>query len=383
MSDIKKRVIPIYIILIVYLLVSNLMMFTSFSDVYVLLFNPLLLLFISMITYYLSDGSFRRIRNKNSKNKYAILIIIGYIVLYYLSGLIFGFYRNSFSLSFRGIVSNFISFFIVVIFKEYIRSKLICSTKKNYELFLITILFILIDIDFRYLFDYLNSGLNVFKYIFEDLVGIVLVNFTSTYLIHRIGVLPNYLYRGVITGISLFSIFLPNYDWLVTDILLILVLMILFLVIESLVNSDERRLSKRDKKRFIDNLGTWCLFIFVVVFVLFIVGFFKYQPIAILSDSMKGYFSKGDAVIIEKVSENDLSLIEIGDVIYYRYDDTYITHRVVDVTEENNSYVFKTKGDNNSRVDSWKVDGSDVVGVVKMRIKYIGWPSVLLNEVFG
>ena len=97
---------------------------------------------------------------------------------------------------------------------------------------------------------------------------------------------------------------------------------------------------------------------------------------------MKGEFSKGDAVVIEKIDNDDLSLINVNDIIYYKYDGRYITHRVVDVKRVNNSYLFYTKGDNNKTIDDWEVPGYMVEGIVLGHVKFVGWPAVWLNSLF-
>lgn len=378
MDDAKKKIIPVYIVLFIYLIINNLIMFTSLSDIYIKLINPLFLLLISVITYYLTEGFNIRVRNKYLKSEKAFILVFFYFVLYFFFGLMVGFVDNI-SFDFKSIVNNFVSFFIVIIFKEYIRSRMIFSSKKNYSLFFITILFILSDIDFRYLFDSLSTDFVLFDYLVKDIISIILLNVISTYLICETDIKVNYVFRGVFSGILLFSPFLINNNWFIINLSLMLLLVILVIVFDFMNDFNDRKKRRKYKD---GSIGTWCLFIFVFVFLLFIFGFFKYQPIAILSNSMKGYFSKGDAVIIEKINNDDLSLINEGDVIYYKYEDKYITHRVVEIEKRNNSYVFKTKGDNNNTVDSWKVNGEDVVGVVKFYVKYIGWPSVLLNELF-
>lgn len=379
MSDTNKRLIPIYIGLFIYLVISFLMSFTT-SKIFLYL-SPLLLLFISFYTYYLTKGFRIRNRNKYSKNQNVIIIIIAYLMIYYLSGLVFGFLKNGYSLSINGIISNFISYFCVVILKEYIRYRMIFTTKKKSNLILITILFILLDIEFSSLFK-LRTGLNILEYIFKDLVPIIIINITSTYLIYRIGSFPNYIYRGILSGISLFSPIIPNLNWLVNNIFLLILLIILVFSIDYLVELEDKRKSKRKIDKG-NSLSTYILFVVTIIVVLFIVGVFKYQPIAILSNSMKGAFSKGDAVIVEKIDNSNLSLIKKDDVIYYKYDGKYITHRVVDINKENNSYVFYTKGDNNLTVDEWEVNGYMVEGIVRGSIKYVGWPAVWFNTLLS
>ena len=86
---------------------------------------------------------------------------------------------------------------------------------------------------------------------------------------------------------------------------------------------------------------------------------------------------------INEVKSSDIDNIKEKDIIYYRYGNKYITHRVVDIDVEDGSYIFYTKGDNNNDVDPWRVKESDIVGLVKCRIKYLGWPSVWVYELLS
>lgn len=375
MSDTNKKLISIYIGLFIYLIFS---IFISFTTSKVLLYLcPLLLLFISIYTYYVTKGYRIRNRNKYSKNQNVIIILISYFIIYYLSGLIFGFLRNGYSLNFTGILSNFILYFSVILFKEYIRYKLVCTDKKKKNLLLITILFIILDLEFKTLFN-IGTNIKLFEYIFSDIIPIVVMNITSTYLLYRIGALSNYIYRGILGGIVLFSPILPNLSWLVSNLFLIILFVVLIFSIDYLVDLENRKLSKRKIAKG-NSFGTYILFGITIIFVLFVVGVFKYQPIAILSNSMKDEFSKGDAVIVEKIDKEDLSMIKVDDIIYYKYDGRYITHRVVDVKKLNDSYVFYTKGDNNDTVDDWEVPGYTIEGVIRFNIRYVGWPAVWFN----
>lgn len=376
MSDTNKRLIPIYILLFIYFIISFFISFTT-SKLFLYL-SPLLLLFISLVTYYITKGFNIRNRNKYTKNQNVIIIIISYCIIYYLSGLVFGFLKSGYSLSISGIISNFIAYFSVVLLKEYIRYRMIFTTKKKTNLILITGLFVLLDIEFNSLFR-INSSISGFEYLFKDLVPIIITNITSSYLIYRIGSLPNYIYRGILSGIVLFSPIIPNLNWLVNNLFLLILLIILVFSIDYLVDLEEKRIRKRKIKQG-NTLGTYCLFGITIIFVLFVVGIFKYQPIAILSNSMKGSFSKGDAVVVEKIDKDDLSRIKKDDVIYYKYDGRYITHRVIEIEEVNGSYIFYTKGDNNLTNDEWKVHDYMVEGIICFSVKYVGWPSVWLNS---
>ena len=90
---------------------------------------------------------------------------------------------------------------------------------------------------------------------------------------------------------------------------------------------------------------------------------------------MKGTIDKGDVVFLDKYNKT----YKIGDVIAFEYGGTTIIHRIVDINKgENITYV--TKGDYNNSKDSWLVYPKDIKAKCKFKIKYLGWPTVLLSE---
>lgn len=379
MRDTIKRAFPLYILLFVYLLINTLMRFTSLRNIYVTIFNPLLLLSLAIITYFLTDGFRNRNRNKYLKRQNVIIIIVGYCIIYYLSGLIFGFLKNGYSLSLKGIISNFISLFTVVLFKEYIRYRLLCVSKKSLNIYLTTLIFILLDIDFYYILD-INNSINLLDYIFSTIVPIIILNITLTYLAIKVNLTANLLYRAVITGIMLFSPIIPNHAWIVTNFSYLVILILLIASIDYLSLLDDRKSRKRELKK---EKGTWIFLVIAFIFIFFVIGVFKYQPIAIMSNSMYDYFARGDAVIIEKIRGDEVKKVKIGDVIHYRHNGTYITHRVIDIQNNGDSYIYHTKGDNNETSDNWDIYETDINGIIRYRIKYLGWPSVWLYELLS
>ena len=101
-------------------------------------------------------------------------------------------------------------------------------------------------------------------------------------------------------------------------------------------------------------------------------GLFNYQAIAILSNSMNPTFNRGDVVIYKKEQN-----INPGDIIVFKYDNKIIVHRVVGINE-----YYVTKGDANKSVDYLKIKDEDILGVYQFSLKYLGYPSIWLNELF-
>ena len=94
------------------------------------------------------------------------------------------------------------------------------------------------------------------------------------------------------------------------------------------------------------------------------------------------YMARGDVVVVEKYKEDELYKIKKGDILLFYYNEKIISHRVIKITKKQNEYYYKTKGDNNDQPDAGIVDKKRIIGVEKIRIKYIGLPSVWLQEIF-
>lgn len=102
----------------------------------------------------------------------------------------------------------------------------------------------------------------------------------------------------------------------------------------------------------------------------------------VLSGSMEPALSPGDAVVVD---ETDPADIEEGDVITFARSsgDTAVTHRVVDVREEDGRPVFETKGDANDDPDRQPVPAENVVGSVALTIPMIGHVVQFTNTPLG
>lgn len=89
----------------------------------------------------------------------------------------------------------------------------------------------------------------------------------------------------------------------------------------------------------------------------------------IVSESMEPTLEINDVVIVKKCA---ISQIREGDIITFKQDERTISHRILDVIQENEIIKFKTKGDNNEIPDSDLVDSEQVYGKVLFSIKGIG-----------
>ncbi|MCI6265794.1 MAG: hypothetical protein MR598_02980 [Erysipelotrichaceae bacterium] len=57
-----------------------------------------------------------------------------------------------------------------------------------------------------------------------------------------------------------------------------------------------------------------------------------------------------------------------------------VVHRVTNIQKVRDELYFYTKGDANLTEDNYKIPEENVVGVVKVKILWIGYPTVVLSE---
>lgn len=100
---------------------------------------------------------------------------------------------------------------------------------------------------------------------------------------------------------------------------------------------------------------------------------FGYKFFNVISGSMKPNLEIGDIVIIKEI-EN----INKGDIITFKQQDSIITHRVVDIINEDGKIYYQTKGDNNNSNDENLVEYKDIEGIYVYRIPKIG---IVINNI--
>ena len=109
--------------------------------------------------------------------------------------------------------------------------------------------------------------------------------------------------------------------------------------------------------------------------------FFGYTPLTVLSNSMQPHLQSGDLVFIKKVEFED---IKVNDVITFKESDTkFITHRVIDVKEQDGQAGLVTKGDNNNVEDSMIVTKHHFVGKQVAVIPKLGYVSDFASGPIG
>ena len=107
-------------------------------------------------------------------------------------------------------------------------------------------------------------------------------------------------------------------------------------------------------------------------------------PLIVLTDSMYPEIESGDLIICH---QEDVSEIKEGDIISF-FDPagngtSIVTHRVLEVVNENGEISFKTKGDFNNTEDKLAVPADNLVGVYSSRIPKVGNIAIFMQSTTG
>lgn len=89
-----------------------------------------------------------------------------------------------------------------------------------------------------------------------------------------------------------------------------------------------------------------------------------YRSLIVLTSSMEPEIQAGSLAIIGPAGQ-----LESGDIITFKVGNSNLTHRIVSVTQQGE---YITKGDANQENDAGVVNASNIVGVYKFSIPYLG-----------
>ena len=63
-------------------------------------------------------------------------------------------------------------------------------------------------------------------------------------------------------------------------------------------------------------------------------------------------------------------------------DNVKLIHRIINIENMNGEIRYYTKGDANTNVDDGYIIKDDIIGTTLFKIKYIGYPSLWLRDIF-
>ena len=105
------------------------------------------------------------------------------------------------------------------------------------------------------------------------------------------------------------------------------------------------------------------------------------EVFAIRGQSMSPTIPMGAAIV---VVERPIDEIEVGDIVTWRAaNGAYVTHRVLQVVEENGELFVQTKGDANDSPDPSAVPADAIVGVVEAWVPAAGFALIMMSTPTG
>ena len=299
-----------------------------------------------------------------------------YLIVFYLLGLYFGYYKSPTVFGLFTIYKFIVPFTVIIISSEIIRYRFIQDKSKISK----TLTFIsMVSIDLIiytgvYNLNNLEDFLAVVGFI---LFASIACNLLYNYISVRFGIWGIVVYRLLIVLYCYFIPYIPNVYIFLRSFLRMIYPFIIYLVLEYTFSRSTFSVSYKDKNKNI--IGTCLVLVFMALLIGLISCQFRFGIIVIGSGSMTGSINKGDAVVFEQFKGNE---IEEEMVIIFNKNEVKTVHRVAKIEKVNGFYQYYTKGDANATLDDGYVTNNDILGIVKFRVAYIGWPSIWIRNIF-
>ena len=299
-----------------------------------------------------------------------------YIVLYYLTGLSFGFYLARVSFSPDVLLRCIIPAAISIVACEALRSMFLAQRTLIHSLLGFVLCFLS-----EVLLSATLAQVTSFN-MFMDTVGLVALpaltgGILYGYLSSRHGMTPALVYRLILGLYVYFIPFAPGIPdaLLAFAQLLIPLLLLLFM----------RKLYERKSQTAAKRLGKWATAaivssaLFMCASVMLISCEFRYGILVIATESMTGEYNKGDGVFYEAYTGQPVAE---GDVLVFEKSGQVLVHRVTDIMRINGESRYTTKGDANEDEDYGYVTEDDIIGVTKAKIPYFGYLTLWARGLF-
>ncbi len=135
------------------------------------------------------------------------------------------------------------------------------------------------------------------------------------------------------------------------------------------------------KKGFMNSLGSKFIYILFLPTAFLVYLFFqRYIILFVSTASMTPAIPKSSLIVVDTRPES----FGLGEVVTFNYENRCLfTHRIVELTHEENSLFYVTKGDANDSPDDKTLTKSDIRGKVIFTLPYTGYLVLgILNPFF-
>ena len=382
----KRRIKSYYTIFLFETVVMFFVILNSFnsslSNVYVLPF----ILFICDLIFFLVLGSEKSNKRLNKIIDFDVfMFLMVFLILYYLFGIIIGYAKSNNYLTLYGLTVFIIPTILKIVFKEHLRKLILTKSGNNKLLIIYTVLlFIMIDILPALSMLKMSNMHDVFIFIALVLLPSITFNISATYINMKVGYMPVIIYLLIFSLYQYVVPIVPNpSEYLKAIIDFILPILILFKVrkIVNKYSDEDKEIDRNYKKSAIILLIIPIILTIIIIY--FVSGYFKYYALAIASGSMNPIFDRGSVVITEQVNEkyDNYNKLKEGEIIAFKAEKNIVVHRLIRIVNTDNEVYYYTKGDANEEEDDYLIKKENIIGIVRFRIPYIGYPTVWFSEI--
>lgn len=324
------------------------------------------------------------IKKKNIISIYknqAIWLMVGfsliYLLVFYIMGIYFGYYKSATPFGFNTMLKFVLPLTIIILSSEIIRKTFIIQKGKISKIttFISMVLIDLIIYSGVYDVTELEDMLMMLGFIFFASVA---CNLLYNYITIRFGSKGVIIYRLITILYIYFIPYIPDVYLFFRMFLRMIYPFIIYLVFEYTYSKTSYAIEYNKKGKNIFETGI--LLIIMIVVIGLISCQFKYGVLVIGTGSMTGTIDAGDVALYEAYEGGP---IKIDTIIIFEKENSRIVHRVIDIENVNGEYRYYTKGDANQQIDEGYVQKKEIVGIVKLKIKYLGYPSLWLRDIFS
>lgn len=369
------RLYLIYLLILAYALLNYFVIIKQFNLIFIELFIMIFAIIIWLISYFFYGFPKKYHINQKIAIKSIIMVLLLALVVAYILGTLMGFSHNIFTSNYLYAILVSILVSIGIVMFELVRSIVIDnSTYHKQPIIILTICYIIFNILMN--IPVIRNGEDLFIFGCTVVIPIVAREIMAGYLNYHFGYKTSICYLIPISIYGYLLPFLPNLGNYINSIIFLFIPFLIYLLNIKTVKYNNKDNLNYDKK--LKYVLLYPILVFLIIVVILVSGIFRYKLIAIGSNSMNPVFYRGDSVIYEKVK--NINDVKVGDIIVFQKDNIIVTHRLIAIKKENGKIKYITKGDNNEVADSYNPQSQEIIGKVKLVIKYVGYPTIWLTE---
>lgn len=373
----NKNTRNIYLLELILLIFITIFKIVVVNNNYSMIINIIFWILFTIGTYYLCGFPRDKAYLKSSSIRIVIIILLIYFLVTYLMGFFLGFTSNTISGNIIDSLKQVVPIMIFYTLMELSRYMILKKDINKTQIIILTLEYIILSIIISISGKDLSTLKRIFIVTSTIILPIIANESLCTYITYKVSYVPSLIFKLVIDLYIYFVLFLPTLGNYFLALIGITLPFIIFVQIRKNLKYKEKY-SIYGKKSLIRGIST-IMVVFIIIMVILISGVFKYQLIAIMTGSMSPVYNRGDAVFINKKDAKD---IKVGEILAFNLGPGIVTHRVINIDEKNGVFTFTTKGDANDTADQFIITNKNVIGTVDYVIKYAGFPTVWVTELF-